>query len=241
MRKHLITLLSLATTAAPLVAVPAAAQEKDFVFYAVQFEEFEHRWGDEGERLAVWNGDAFVGTDELKLRWLSQGEYDLRADKFEKLENRLVVQAPVSDFFDVKAGARLDTPKGKSRWYGVLGVTGLAKQWVEIDADFFVSEQGDMSARLDAEYEILLTNRLRLTPSADIDVAFSDDRKMGVGRGLSTAEAGLRLSYDLIGRSVSPYVGAVWEKKFGRTADLAREDGEDTEAWYLTVGLRMMF
>jgi copper resistance protein B len=238
--KKRLSVLSLAVLAV-LASRPALAQETDFIAYGFQLEEFEYRFGDENEKLAVWNGDAFVGTDEIKLRWLGEGEYDSRASKFEKLENRLVAQVPVSDFFDVKAGARLDTPKNRSRWYGVLGLTGLAKQWIEIDADLFVSEIGDVSARLDAEYEMLLTNRLILTPSADINFAFSDDRKMDVGAGLSSIEVGLRLSYDILDRTLSPYLGVVWERKFGRTADFHRDEGEDIEAWYFAVGMRVLF
>lgn len=220
---------------------PAAAQETNFVAYGIQLEQLEQRFGDEGERIAVWDGDAYVGTDELRLRWLSKGEYDTRSEKLETMENRLVLQTPVSDFFDLKAGVRLDSPRGPDRWYGVVGLTGLAPQWIEIDADLFLSEKGDASARLDAEYEILLTNRLILSPTADIDFAFSDDRQVGVGAGLSKTELGLRLRYDLIDRAVSPYAGIVWERKHGRTADLARDEGEDVEAWFLVVGLRMMF
>ena len=227
--------------AAALTNAPTSAQEKDFVSYGVQVEELERRWGDGGERLAAWDADAYVGTDELKLRWLGKGEYDTRSDKLEKAENRLVLQAPVSDFFDVKAGIRADTPRGPDRWYGVVGVTGLAQQWIEIDADLFLSEQGDVSARIDAEYEVLLTNRLILSPSADLDFAFSDDRAVGTGAGLSRAEAGLRLRYDLVDRALSPYVGAVWERKFGRTADIARHEGEDVEAWLVVAGVRLMF
>jgi copper resistance protein B len=226
---------------AALGAAPAAAQETNLVFWGVQLEELEHRWGDESEELYVWNGDAFVGTDELKLRFLSEGEYDTNERKFETLENRLVLQMPVSDFFDVKAGVRADTPKGKSRLYGVLGLTGLAKQWIEVDADLFVSDQGDASARLDAEYELLLTNRITLTPSADLNVAFSDDQKMGVGSGFSSAEVGMRLSYDILDRLLSPYVGVVWERKFGETADFAREEGEDVEAWFFAIGMKVLF
>lgn len=233
--------LAAGAVVAALAATPAVAQETNLVYYGIQLEELEHRWGDENEELFVWNGDAFVGTDELKLRWLSEGEYDTNERKFETLENRLVVQMPVSDFFDVKAGIRADTPKGKSRLYGVLGLTGLAKQWIEIDADLFVSDKGDASARLDAEYELLLTNRITLTPSADLNVAFSDDRKMGIGSGFSSAEAGLRLSYDLLDRLVSPYIGVVWERKFGETADLAREEGEDVEAWFVGIGMKVLF
>tara|TARA_R110002072_G_scaffold1084_8_gene8965 strand:- start:1042 stop:1767 length:726 start_codon:yes stop_codon:yes gene_type:complete len=233
--------LAAGAVVAALAATPAAAQETNLVYYGIQLEELEHRWGDENEELFVWNGDAFVGTDELKLRWLSEGEYDTNERKFETLENRLVVQMPVSDFFDVKAGIRADTPKGKSRLYGVLGLTGLAKQWIEIDADLFVSDKGDASARLDAEYELLLTNRITLTPSADLNVAFSDDRKMGIGSGFSSAEVGLRLSYDILDRLVSPYIGVVWERKFGETADLAREEGEDVEAWFVGIGMKVLF
>lgn len=230
-----------AALAVALSASPAAAQETNLVYYGFQLEEFEHRRGDESEELLVWNGDAFVGTDELKLRWLGEGEYDTDARKFESMGNRLVLQMPVSDFFDVKAGIRADTPKGKSRLYGVLGVTGLLKQWIEVDADLFVSDVGDASVRLDAEYELLLTNRLTLTPSADLDVAFFDDRKMGVGSGFSSAEVALRLSYDIYDRLLSPYVGVVWERKFGNTADFVREEGEDVEAWFVAVGVKVLF
>lgn len=226
---------------AALAATPVSAQETNLVYYGFQLEEFEHRVGDESEELLVWNGDTFVGTDELKLRLLSEGEYDTNERKFETLENRLVLQMPVSDFFDVKAGVRADTPNGKSRLYGVLGLTGLAKQWIEVDADLFVSDKGDASARLDAEYELLLTNRITLTPSADLNVAFSDDRKMGVGSGFSSAEVGLRLSYDILDRLLSPYVGVVWERKFGETADFAREEGEDVEAWFFAIGMKVLF
>lgn len=240
--KAWIRLLLVAGVIAPAAfALPANAQETDLIFYGIQIEELEHRWGDEKEKFAVWDGDAFVGTDEFKLRWIGKGEYDLDGSKLETFENRLVGQVPISEFFDVKAGLRLDAPKGKSRWYGVVGLTGLAKQWIEVDADFFVSDQGDTSFRVDAEYELVLTNRLFLSPSAEIDFAFSDDQKMGVGAGLSTAEVGLRLSYDLIDRTLSPYAGAVWERKFGRTADISRDEGEDSEAWYFVIGARAIF
>ncbi|NQU58658.1 MAG: copper resistance protein B [Rhodospirillales bacterium] len=222
-------------------AMSAQAQEKGLVFYGLQVEEFEYRRGDEGENLTAWNGDAFISTDEIKLRWLGEGEYDTDATKFETLENSLVLQTPVSDFFDVKGGLRLDTPKGTDRWYGVLGVTGLAPQWFELDADLFVSETGDTSARLDIEYEVLLTNRLILTPSADINVAFTDDPEIGIGSGVSDIEAGARLSYDLIDRAVSPYLGFLYERKFGQTADFARAEGEDVEGWRAVIGTKFVF
>ena len=224
-----------------LFATPVHAQEKDLIFYGVQMEQLEYRQGDQSENLLVWDGDAFIGTDEIKLRWQGEGEYDTDGEVLEKMENRLVLQPPISTFFDLKGGVRLDSPDGTDRWFGVIGVAGLAPQWIEVDADLFVSETGDASARLDAEYELLITNKLILIPSVEIDVAFTEDREIGIASGLNSVELGLRLSYDLIDRTLSPYVGIVHERKFGRTADFAREEGEDTSAWFGVVGARLMF
>lgn len=222
--------------------VPVTGQAAEGrTYYGFQAEQFEYRLGDENEKRLVWDADAFWGTDELKLRWQGEGERDLDADINEGLENRLVLQTPISDFFDAKAGVRLDTPTGTDRWYGTVGIMGLAPQWIEVDADLFVSETGDGSARLDLEYEGLITNRVILTPSIELNAAFSEDREIEVGTGISSAEIGLRLSYDLIDRSVAPYIGVSYERKFGDTADFAKEDGEDFEATYIVTGLRLMF
>jgi len=240
--KILVLMLAwIGAVASVLFVAPAWAQQKQLLIYGFQLEEFEYRRGDESEDFLAWNGDAFFGTDELKLRWLGEGEYDYTAKKFEGLENRLVLQSPISTFFDVKAGVRLDTPKGPDRWYGAVGVTGLAPQWFEVDADFFVSEAGETSARLDIEYELLMTNRLILTPSAEVNVAFSSDREIDIEPGVSDIEAGMRLSYDLIDRRLSPYFGIVYERKLGDTADLARSEGEDIEGWRAVFGTRFMF
>ena len=160
---------------------------------------------------------------------------------FEVLEHQLVVQRLATDFFDVKAGVRYDAPIGPNRWFAVIGAHGLAQQWFELDADLFLSERGNFSARLDADYELLLTNRLILTPSAEIDLSFGSDPAVGVDDGLVSAEVGARLSYDLIDRAVSPYLGVHYERKFGGTADLARDEGEAVDALYVVAGLKVIF
>lgn len=159
-------------------AMPAAAQERPPLIYSITLEQLEYRAGDETD-LLTWDGDLVVGTDEWKLRLQSEAEYDRSDSGFETLENQLLVQRPLWDFFDVKAGLRFDTPTGPNRVYGVLGLQGLAPQWFEVDADLFLSERGDASMRLDVEYELLFTNRLILTPSAEVGFAFSNDREMG--------------------------------------------------------------
>lgn len=226
--------------ASVVVATSAVAQEATPLIYGVQIDELEYRFGDASDVMA-WNGNATIGRDELKFRLLSQGEYARRSDTLETLENQLLVQTPISDFFDAKAGVRFDIPAGPDRTYGVLGIQGLAPLWFDIDADLFLSEDGNGSARIDAEYEMLITNQITLVPSVEFNVAFADDREIGIGSGLSSTEMGLRLSYDLVDRSVAPYAGVFYERSFGETADLAKEEGEDQDALFFLTGVRLMF
>lgn len=209
--------------------------------WGARFKELEYRYSDKDEELGVWDADFFYGTDALKFRLLTSGEYSIDGQAYEKLENQLVGQVPISTFFDVQAGIRVDTPEGPDRTYAVLGITGLAPQWFEVDASVYVSKGGKASAELDASYELLLTNYWILIASLDTTVAFNEDKEIGVGKGLVSSEVGLRLSYDLIDRTFSPYIGVVHERKYGDTAALSRTAGSSTEDWFATVGARLIF
>ncbi|MDT8343691.1 MAG: copper resistance protein B [Thermohalobaculum sp.] len=222
---------------ASAILVPPAALAEPLI-WGVQVEQLEYRLG-EGSDILAWDGDATVGTDELRLVWRSEGEYALDEDAFEKLENQARLQTPVSEFFDAVVGVRVSTPDGPDRVHGVVGLHGLAPQWFEIDADLFLSDEP--FARLEADYEALLTNRVILTPSVEVDLPFTDDPAIGVGGWGPTLEVGARLSYDLVDRAVAPYVGVHYERSFGETADLARAGGEDAGSVYFVAGVRLMF
>lgn len=230
-----------AVAVAATLALPAQADVlDDAIFTSVRFDELEYRAGGDSN-IAAWDLEAWVGGDVWKLALESEGEYALRPDAFERLENQLVVRRMVSDFFDAKAGVRIDTPAGPDRVYGVLGFNGLAPQWFEVDGDLFLSEKGDLSSRFSAEYDILITNRLILQPVGEINLAASDDREIGQGQGITDIELGLRLRYEVVDRMVAPYVGVHWEKKLGESAGLARSEGEDTDAARVVAGVRLLF
>ena len=217
------------------LGMPAQAES---VLWGVQVEQLEYRVG-EDENVAAYDFDAFVGTDELKVVWRGEGEFSLEEEAWEALENQLRVQVPVSPFFDAVAGIRVDTPDGPDRAHAVIGLHGLAQQWFEVDADLFVSDYP--SFRFEAEYEGLITNRIILVPSIELDVPFRDDPASDVGAWGPKVEVGLRLSYDLIDRAVSPYIGVHYERVFGETADIARANGEDRGAVFFVAGTRLMF
>ena len=219
-----------------LLAGPAMAEP---LIYGLRVKQLEQRFGNDFDATA-WSLDAVVGTDELKLRVMSEGEY-VKGAGLERFETQALLQVPISDFFDAKAGIRHDSPRGPDRTYATIGVQGLAKQWFEVDVDAYLSEKGDVSLRFDADYEALITNRIILTPSVEVDLPLSDDTEIGLGAWGPKVEIGARLSYDLIDRTLSPYVGVHYERAFGATADLRRADGESADALFIVVGARMMF
>ena len=219
-----------------LLALPATAEP---LIWGIQVEQLEVRLGESNSNLFAWDFDALVGTDELKAVWRSEAELDTGTRLFETLENQARLQTPISRFFDAVAGIRIDTGRGPDRTYGVVGVKGLAPQWFEIDADLYVADNPVF--RFEAEYEGLITNRLTLTPSLEIELPLADDRPVKLGAWGPKFELGARLGYDLVDRLLSPYVGVHYERAWGETADLRREDGEDDATLYLAVGLRMLF
>lgn len=66
------------------------------------------------------------------------------------------------------------------------------------------------------------------------------DAQRGIGSGLSTLEAGLRLRYELT-RRFAPYLGVIYERAFAGTADLRRAAGEHTDDTQLVAGVRLWF
>jgi len=104
----------------------------------------------------------------------------------------------------------------------------------------FLSDEGDLSARLEAEYEFRLSQRLMLQSRVELNAAFSNDEAIGVGSGLSTVEAGLRLRYEVV-REFAPYIGISWSQAFGDTKEFQRIDGEDTDQVSFVAGVRFWF
>lgn len=213
-----------------------AAAADGLVFWGVQVEQLEGRFGE--TEVFAWDGDAFVGADELKL--VLRSEAELEHGDFETLENQLRLQTPVSEFFDAVAGIRLDTPEdGPDRVHAVLGLHGLAPQWFEIDADLFLSDHP--SARFEAEYEALITNRVILVPSVEIDLPLADDDALDLGAFAPTVEIGARLGYDLVDRAVAPYVGVHYERRLGESAGRTRSAGGEVDALQVVLGVRLMY
>jgi len=122
----------------------------------------------------------------------------------------------------------------------VLGIKGLAPQWFEVDANLYLSDEGDASFGLEAEYDILLTQRLILQPRLELGVAAQDVPEYGIGAGFTGVELGLRLRYE-ISRKFAPYIGISWESALGETANLIESGGGDPDTTSFVAGVKFWF
>jgi copper resistance protein B len=220
------------------LAGPTAAAEMDQVFGFFQVEQLEYRLSD-GEDALHLDAQGWVGGDDHKA-WLKLEGEKPRHGRLEQGEAQLLYSRRISDFFDAQAGLRYDIAPDPERAFAVLGLQGLATYFFEVDAALFLSHEGELSGRLEAEYELPITQRLVLQPTAELNVAARSVEERGIGSGLNDIELGLRLRYEIV-RELAPYVGVNWEHSFGETADLAREEGEDDDALSLVLGIRFWF
>lgn len=79
-----------------------------------------------------------------------------------------------------------------------------------------------------------------LQPRVELDFAAQDVPETRTGAGLSTAELGLRLRYEIT-RQFAPYVGVSYDANVGQTARYARADGESATTTSFVTGIRIWF
>ncbi len=197
--------------------------------------------------------DPADGSDEAGLAWNLRGwwggvndrawlrsEGERRDGRTEHGDVELLWGHATGPWWDRMIGLRHDFGEGRPRDWLAVGVQGLAPYKFEVAATAYLGESGRLAARAEAEYELLLTNRLILQPKLEADLYSKDDPENGIGRGLSSAEFGLRLRYEFR-REFAPYVGYAWTRRFGETADLAEAHGGDRSEGRWVAGFRFWF
>lgn len=191
--------------------------------------------GDDG---LAWDAQSWIGTDLNKVWLRSEGE---RIDGHtESADLEVLYGRAFARWWDVVGGIRHDFKPGDSQDFLAIGVMGLAPYKFEVQATAYLGESGQTAARLEVEYDTLLTNRLILQPLIELEMHGKDDPARVIGSGLSTAEAGVRLRYEFT-RRFAPYIGIVHERAFGRTADFRRDGGEGASDTRFVAGVRIWF
>ena len=187
-----------------------------------------------------WEGQGWAGTDYNKIWIKSEGQLS-RNGKIEDGQNQILYDRPISTYFDLQAGIRVDANSNtKTRTWGAFGIQGLSLYFFDLEATGFVSDRGTFAARLAASYDLLITQRLILQPQIEMNLYSKSDPGLIYGRGLSSMEAGIRLRYEIT-RKFAPYIGIHYEGKFGQTATLVKQQGDSPNSVGFVFGIRSWF
>lgn len=209
-----------------------------FVTQGFFVDRLESQIGD-GADGYLWDINAWHGGDTDKLWIKSEGEGAFGGE-LEDAEVQALWSHAIAPFFDLQAGVRYDLRPEPDRAHIVLGIQGLAPYFFELDVATFLSNEGDLTARIEAEYEQRITQRLILQPRVEASFAAQNIPEIGIGAGLSAFEAGLRLRYEFV-PEFAPYIGIEWQQMIGDTADFARATGEDPGRVVFLTGVRIWF
>jgi copper resistance protein B len=187
----------------------------------------------------AWDAQAWYGgaIDRLWLKTEGEGNFGSSPDH---AEAQALWSHAIDPWFNLQAGIRYDVRPDPRRGYLVLGLEGLAPYWFELDGAVFLSNKGEVSGRFQAQYDQRITQRLILQPRVDLELSLQDVPEIRVGSGLSSAEAGLRLRYEIV-PEFAPYVGVHYGRSFGDTARFRRAAGEDVGGWSFVLGIRTWF
>lgn len=229
--------LAFTALTAALFATPLEAKDVDhggMVFNRIQAEV---DYADSKGGQFTWEIDGWIGGDFERVWLRSEGE--IADGRLAEAEAQLYYGWNFDPFWDALIGVRQDV-EPESRTYLAAGLIGLAPYFFETEASLFLSDRGDVSARFEQSFDLLLTQRLIVEPHVEANLFAQDVPALGIGAGLSDVKAALQLRYEIT-RKFAPYVEVEWVRKLGETASLARAAGEDAEDTALRFGLRVWF
>lgn len=187
----------------------------------------------------IWDAQGWYGGDLNKLWIKTEGDFSFNEDEFEEAEVQALWSRAITTYFDLQAGVRYDFDPD-SRAHFVAGVQGLAPQWFEVDVAGFVSGEGDVTARVEAEYDLLVTQRFILQPRVELELSAQDIPELDVGAGVTALDIGLRARYEIV-REFAPYIGVEWQAAFGETGNLIEAAGGDDRQTVFVVGVTAWF
>lgn len=187
----------------------------------------------------AWEGEGWIGGDIDRLAFKSEGEGSV-GGRMEQAEVQALWSHALDPWFNLQAGVRQDFRPEPRRTYATVGIEGLAPYWFELEGQLFLSDKGEASARAEASYDQRISQRLIAQPAVEVNISAQDVPELGLGSGITSVEAGMRVRYEII-REFAPYVGVHWERKLGATADYARDEGESTDSIRFVAGIRFWF
>ena len=224
-----------ADRAAAFPDVEPHAMGDNEVHTLVLLDELEWQ-GDQSAGGLNWDATGWVGGDRNRLWFRTEGQADDGSP--DDAGAHVLYGRAIARWWDVVVGVRQDVRPGPAQTWAAFGVQGLAPYWFEVEATGYVSDGGQTAVRLEADYELLLTNRLVLRPLVELNLYGKSHVERGIGSGLSSTDVGVRMRYE-VRREFAPYIGVTWNNTFGETRELAEASGDAVSRLRLVAGLRL--
>lgn len=216
----------------------------DMLRFFVLGEQLEYRVQSGAENEIGLEGQGWIGFDYDRL-WIKvdgEGGFVGRDEGGAAVD--LLYSRSITPFWNAQVGVQYangwDGDTYSDRWSGAVSLLGLAPGQIEIDASLYLSQSGDFTALLEAEYNIRFTQRLVLQPRTELGFAAQDVSESDLGAGMTDANLDLRLRYELR-REIAPYLGVRYRALVGETADKARAGGQDDDDLFFVTGLRLAY
>ncbi|MBL6748889.1 MAG: copper resistance protein B [Nevskia sp.] len=220
-------------------SMPGMEQADRIMVNKLLVDQLEFVHSREGNGVA-WDIHDSYGGDQQKLLVRTEGAVAKSSADFTTGAEALWWRG-WTPFWGTVLGLRQEFGPG-AHTQAAFGVEGLAPYWFDMEATAYVAEDGRLSARLKGGYDVLITNRLVLTPEAETNLFSRSDDKRGVGAGVANLELSLRLRYEF-SRKFAPYIGVDWDRAVGGTVGrrLGEGTGEPVSNTQLVAGVRMLW
>ena len=191
---------------------------------------------------SVYEGELFSGKARCYVHGNFQPDFDDHGQ----------VRGVFTVFIDLTERHALETQlrESEQRFYGAFQHAPIGMALVTVDGhmlrvndalcQMLGYDEQELLARAEGTYDLRLFQRVVLQPRAELNFAAQDTPETRTGSGLSNAELGLRLRYE-IRREFAPYIGVSWDRRLGKTADYVRAAGESPHATTFVVVLRTWF
>ncbi len=207
-------------------------------------DRMEYAFTGQDDKLISYEATGWYGGDYQRAYLEVEGSHDSGnsgGGEMEKLD--ILYGKLISPWWTIRAGTGYKGtygPQSEERFFGVVGLKGLAPFLFEVDTNARVSNRGEVLLDMEAEYDMYLTQRLVLQPRMDATFSFNRIEGLGIGPGFSNLGFSARLRYE-IRRQLAPYVGISWSTRTGGSRDMARQEEEPRDVTAFMAGIRIWF
>jgi copper resistance protein B len=184
-----------------------------------------------------FEGQAWFGSDINRLSLKVEGDYSNGV--FDESRNEALWAHAISPYWDTQIGIRQDTGLVPNNTWLAFGIQGLAPYWFHLDAEGYVTTQGQTSLRVEGSYDMYLTQRIVAQPRFEVN-AYGKQQDPYYGSGLNNSSLGFRVRYE-ISRQFAPYIGVQWINTYGQTRTMAAIDGASAQQTAFIAGIRVWY